>query len=189
MKQRSKLSAIALTLILSVSCGGNTALKSFRLALAASGPLVSSLVSSGAVDQSRAGAIIADFDAGAQCGVTLQNDFAAIPKDASDARAQKLTASTKAFKCFRAVLDRQNFAAHPRLQQIANIADGVLASLVIFYSDGPTMAAAVKSEGTISALSVFAEARPAATISATNEADLERQMEAQMKALELAMKP
>jgi hypothetical protein len=138
-------------------------------------------VASGAIPESKASTIIADFDAGAQCGLTLQEEFAAIPKDAPDARAQKLTASTKGFKCFRAVIERRNFAAHPRLQQIANIADGVLASLVIFYSDG-------KSASAVSASSVSGAAA-AATISAKTEADLERQMEAQMKALELAMKP
>lgn len=162
---------------------GSTAIKSFRLALAASGPLVNSLAATGAIPQSRTTAIIADFDAGAQCGLTLQDEFTAA-KDDSDERAQKLVASTKAFKCFRAILDRQNFAAHPRLQQIANIADGVLASLVIFYSDGQTIVAS--KEGTMTAMS---NVRAAATISARTEQDLERQMEAQMKALELAMRP
>lgn len=171
--------ALSLILILTYgfACGSSNVIRSFRLALAASGPLVNALAASGAIPQSRVTAIIADFDAGAQCGLTLQDDFAAIPKEAPDARARKLAAAQKAFTCFRAIINRQNFAAHPRLQQVANIADGVLASLVVFYSSGGAMDA-----GSSAAMS-------AATISAKTERDLERQMEAQMKALELAMQP
>ena len=160
----------------STACGGSSAIKSFRIALASAGPLVSSLAASGAIPESRTTAIIADFDAGARCGFTLQEDFDAIPKEATDARARKLAASQKSFQCFRVIIDRQNFAAHPRLQQVAGIADGVLASLVIFYSDGAADSGA-------------SSAAMKATIVAKTETDLERQMSAQMKALERLMQP
>lgn len=172
--------ALALIIIFSYGCpfgGSSNLIKSFRVALASSGPLVNALAASGAIPQNRVTAIIADFDAGAQCGFALQQDFAAIDKEltSEQQRPLKLSAATRAFKCFRTVLERQSFAAHPRLQQVANIADGILASLVIFYSDGTGDA--------------VSPARSAATISARTEGDLERQMESQMKALSEAMKP
>lgn len=172
-----KLASLALIATLAYGCPfsqGSNVIKTFRLAIAASSPLVNSLVSAGAIPQNRATAIIADFDAGAQCGLTLQNDFAAIPKDAVNDRSLKLAASQKAFTCFRAIINRQNFAAHPRLQQAANIADGILASLVIFYSDATPMADALPTT---------------ATIAAKDEKDLMRQMELQVETLERAMRP
>jgi hypothetical protein len=175
MKPFPRILAFSLIIILGYgfACGTGNVIKSFRLAIASSGPLVNSLVAAGAIPQDRASAIIADFDAGAACGLTLQEDFAAIAKDATDARARKLAASQKAFNCFRVVLNRQNFAAHPRLQQVANIADGILASLVVFYSAGSVGDATLPTT---------------ATISAKNEADLMRQMELQVQALEKAMR-
>lgn len=175
MRRQSKLSAIALTLILVVSCGAGSALKSFRIALASSGPLVNSLVSAGAIPQTKATAIIADFDAGAQCGLTLQNDFAVIPSDLSDRekKSRKLNASVTALKCFRVVIDRRNFASHPKVQNAANIAEGILASLVVFYSEPGEMRA---SDAT-------------ASVTAVDEKALERELKKQVDALEKAMKP
>lgn len=174
-----RLLPLLLLAAISYGCpiGGGNVIKSFRLAIAASGPLVNSLVAAGAIPQNRATAIIADFDTGAQCGLTLQNDFAAIPQGATNARALKLAASQKAFTCFRAIASRQNFAAHPRLQQVANIADGILASLVVFYSDSGA------------STSLRAEISNTTTITAKDEKDLMREMEKQVKALEKAMRP
>lgn len=177
-RQRTLLSGLVLIAVFAYGCPfseGSNVIKSFRLAIAASGPLVQSLVDAGAIEPNRAAAIIADFDAGAQCGLTLQNDFAAIPKDAANSRALKFAASQRAFTCFRVVIDRQNFAAHPRLQQAANIANGILASLVIFYSDGSTAR--------------VSDLTSVATITAKDEKDLMRQMESQVEALERAMRP
>jgi hypothetical protein len=170
-----KVLAVALVVALA-ACGGSSILKSFRVALASSGPLVNSLASSGAIPQSKVTAIIADFDAGAQCGLTLQNDFAAVPKDISEREqaSRKLNASVKGLKCFRVVIDRQNFAAHPRIQQAANIAEGILASLVVFYSDDGPMRASAEGK---------------ATVSARNEKDLEARLKSQVEALKAAMKP
>lgn len=168
--------ALSLVLVLAVACGGGSILRSFRVALTASAPLVNSLVSSGAIDQTKASAIIADFDAGAVCGLTLQNDFTAIPKDITEREqsSRKLSASVNGLKCFRAVIQRRNFAAHPRIQQVADIAEGILASLVVFYSDpGP----------------MRASAEDTATVTARNEKDLEKQLEAQVETLKKAMKP
>lgn len=174
MRRRSKLSATALTLILITSCG-SSALKSFRVALASSSPLVNSLVSAGAIPQTKATAIIADFDAGAQCGLTLQNDFAAIPSDLSDRekKSRKLNASVTALRCFRAVIDRRNFASHPKVQNAANIAEGILASLVVFYSEPGEMRASDVN----------------ASVTAVDEKALERELKRQVDALKQAMQP
>lgn len=170
---------IALSLLLTVAlefgCGAGSVLKSFRLALASSGPLVNSLVAAGAIPQTKATAIIADFDAGAQCGLTLQSEFAAIPSDLTDRekKSRKLNASVNALRCFRAVISRQNFASHPKVQNAANIAEGILASLVVFYSEPGDMTARAGR----------------ASVTAVNEKDLERQLKKQVEALEDAMKP
>ncbi len=158
-----------LPLLLSIAilnCGGSTLLKSFRIALASSSPLVNSLVASGAIPNTKATAIIADFDAGAQCGLTLQNDFNA----AGESRSAKFAASSKALTCFRVIINRQNFAAHPRIQQAANIAEGILNSLVIFYSDTPS-------------------SDPTAARAPISEEAFEKRVEAQIKALKESLKP
>lgn len=169
MRLRSKtLLAFSLTVILLSSCGGNSLLKSFRVALASSGPLVNSLVAAGAIPESKASAIIADFDAGAACGLALQNEFAA-----AQTRADKLAASQRALTCFRSIINRQNFASHPKVQTAANIAEGILASLVIFYSD---------STSTL-------DGPRRAPVKRESEKAFEDRMEAQVEALKEAMKP
>lgn len=174
MRRTSKLSAITLAIILA-TCGGGSLLKSFRVALASSGPLVNSLVSAGAIPQDKATVIIADFDASAACGLTLQNDFAAIPKDLSEReiRSRKLNASVNGLRCFRTIINRQNFAANKRVQDVANIAEGILASLVVFYSEPGEMRASDSVSVT----------------RARDEKELEEQLKVQIKALERAMKP
>lgn len=158
------------------ACGSSSAIKSFRLALASSGPLVNSLVASGAIPEGKAGTVIADFDAAAQCGLTLQNDFAAIPPDLTDRErtSRKLNASVTALKCFRAIVNRQNFAVHARVRQAADIAEGILASMVVFYSEPGEMRASAEGD---------------ATVKARDEKELERQLRDQVDALKKAMKP
>lgn len=168
LKQSKTLLALSLTLILLSSCGGNSLLKSFRVALASSGPLVNSLVAAGAIPQSKATAIIADFDAGAACGLALQNDFAA-----AQSRADKLAASQRALTCFRTIINRQNFASHPKVQNAANIAEGILNSLVIFYSDSGSTADGPRR----------------ASVKRESEKAFEDRMEAQVEALKAALKP
>lgn len=174
-RRQSKFASIALMVMLA-ACGGNSLLKSFRVALASSGPLVNSLVASGALPESQATSVIADFNAGAQCGLTLRNDFAAIPKELPDREeaSRKLNASVNGLKCFRAVVQRQNFASHPRIQQAANIAEGILASLVVFYSDSGE---------------IRASAEPTASVVARDEKELERELKEQVEALKKALKP
>lgn len=167
---------LALSLSLIIACGSTSVLRSFRSALAASSPLVNSLVASGAIPQSRAQSIITDFNDGASCGLTLENAFAAIPKDLGEREVttRKLNASVTALRCFRAIIERQNFAANPKVQNVANIAEGVLASMVVFYSEpGEMKASAVRS----------------ATVTARNEKDLEDQIAQQVETLKQAMKP
>lgn len=159
---------LSVLLVSLTACGGGTFIKSFRVALAASGPLVNSLVASGAIPQSKASDIIRDFNDGAQCAQTLQTAFSAIPKDDPDANRLKLSASVNAMRCWRVIVNRQNFALNPRIQQAADIADGILASMVVFYSEDGVM---VNEVG-----------RP--TAKARDEKDLEKQMKEKIKELE-----
>jgi hypothetical protein len=174
LTRRKFIAFILLTVIPEYGCGGSTAIKTFRLALAASGPLVNSLVSAGAIPQAKATAIIADFNDGAGCALTLQDAFNAIPSDlpAAEKKTRKFQASLTALQCFRGIINRQNFAAHPRVQQAANIAEGILASLVVFYSGSGTSA----------------EAR-SATVIARDENELERKLKAEADRLKAAMEP
>jgi hypothetical protein len=160
--------------VLLTGCGGSNVIKSFRLALAASGPLVSSLVNSGAIPQSKASAILQDFSDGAACADTLQSDFKLVAKDDPDARRKKLTASVTAMRCFRVIIGRQNFAAHPKVKTASEIADGILASLVIFYSETGEMRAEVGRD---------------VPVSSRDEKAFEQELELKVKQLELAMKP
>lgn len=157
--------SLLFTVVLEAGCGGSSLLKSFRIALASSAPLVNSLVASGAIPQSKATAIIADFDAGAECGQDLQSAFSA-----AQTRSDKWAASVKGLACFRAIVQRQNFAANPRIQTAANIAEGILNTLVIFYSDS----------------SDTADGPRRAPVS---EKTLEARLESQVEALKEAMKP
>ena len=173
----AKRSATALVVALSLfaqACGSNV-IRSFRVALVASAPLVNSLVSSGTITQTQATKIIADFGDGAACADTLESAFAAIPKDDPDVKAKKLTASVNGLRCFRVIISRQNFAANSRIQNVANIAEGILASLVVFYSEpGPMRASA---EATRRA------------VTANDEKELERKLKLQVDELKAAMKP
>lgn len=161
------------------ACGSSSVIKSFRVALASSGPLVNSLASSGVIPQAKVSVIIADFDAAAQCGLILQEMFSAIPKDlpANEIRSRKLNASVNALRCFRTIVQRQNFGSNPRIQQVADIADGILASLVVFYSEPGEMRASAIGNS------------PNAALVARDEKELEAQLKARVEALERAMKP
>ncbi|HEX5704849.1 MAG TPA: hypothetical protein VFX97_16750 [Pyrinomonadaceae bacterium] len=128
IKRKIAALALASVLIVQTACGGNV-LTTVRLALASSGPLVNSLVAAGVLKQEQAGPIITDFTDGSNVALTLQTDFKACAKD----RPCKLRAAQKAETGFRAIINRQHFAANPRVQQIADIASGILSSLVIFY--------------------------------------------------------
>lgn len=166
-----RLQAVTLGLALLVaSCGGDV-IRSFRAALAASGPLVESLVAAGAINQESAGAIRKDFDDGALCADTLQIAFKAVPANDPNAKSKKLSASVAGLKCFRVIIQRRNFEKDPRVKRAADIAEGILASLVVFYSEPGDRRA---------------DSRGAAT--AVDEADLKKKLEVQLEELKRAMK-
>lgn len=168
------LSAL-LSVVIQAGCGGAVLLKSFRIALLSSPPLVNSLVAAGLIPETKATAITTDFSDGAQCGLDLQNTFAAIDKSlpADQQKRLKFQASSTGLSCFRVIVQRQNFAANPRIQQVANIAEGVLASLVMFYS-GPSASAA--------------RPHPQA-VTAGSEKELEQKLSAKVDEMEKLMKP
>lgn len=168
--------AVALTAFLTISqlaCGGNV-IKSLRVALASSGPLVDSLVAAGVINRDKATAIIADFTDGSQVALDLQTDFAAIAKDDPQAKALKLAAALKAARAWQAIVNRHDFAANDRIQNAANIVTAILASLVIFYSDAPVRTSARVPRG---------------TVKAPDEQALERQLKQQVEDLKTALKP
>src|SRR5688572_30547447 len=170
--RQRKVLAVALTVVL-VTCGGSTALKSLRLALASSQPLTNSLVASGAISSSLATQIVTDFSDGTGCALTLESEFKAIPKDDPDNKVKKLNASARAAKCWRAIVDRQNFGKHPKVQNAASLVDGIFASLVVFYSEpGEMRASAEGSER-----------------KAVDEKALETDLKKRVKELEAALKP
>lgn len=172
---KRKLIALSLSSVLLFTACGGTLLGSLKAALAASTPLVNSLVASGAIPEAKATVIIKDFNDGANCAIGIQNDFKLIASDDPQKKLKKLNASVKGMRCFRVIMDRQNFAAHPKVQTAANIADGIFASLVVFYSEGGTMVA----DGS----------RSPGTVSAADEKELERKLKIEVERLERAMKP
>jgi hypothetical protein len=169
-----RLLALTLATVLLTSCGG-TLLGSLKMALAASTPLVNSLVASGAIPQSKATVIVQDFTDGSNCAIGIQNDFKLIDSDDPEKKLKKLNASVKGMRCFRVIMDRQNFAAHPRVQTAANIADGIFASLVVFYSEPGEMRADAS--------------RSRSTVSASDEKELERKLKGEVERLKKAMEP
>lgn len=179
MKRLSLKQQIAFTILITIlfetGCGGGSLLTTFRVALASSSPLVNSLVAAGAIDSTKSTAIIQDFNDGAQCGLALQNDFNAISKDlpANEQKALKFQASSRALSCFRAIVQHQNFASNPRVQQIANIAEGILASLVMFYSGPSARASQPHREA----------------VTASTEKELEQKLKVKVDQLEELMKP
>lgn len=149
MYRKTKSLALVAVLIIQLACGGGDLIRSFRAALGAATPLVDSLVASGALPQSKATEILRDFDDGAVCAGNLQNAFSRIQKGDPDERSRKFEASSQGLQCFRTIIDRHNFAAHPRVQQAVSIAEGILASLTAYYSTssiGPTAAARPSEE-------------------------------------------
>lgn len=173
IRRQSRLSTLGLVVLLAACSNG--ALTSFRIGIAASRPLANSLVAAGAISQELADKVVRDFDDGAQCGAALQTAFNAaksLPKE--EQRRAKFTASQTAFTCFRTIVQRNNFAQHKRFQDAANIAEGILASLVIFYSDSSTMKAELPVQP---------------RFTASSEKELMKKMKAEMKVLEEAMKP
>jgi plasmid maintenance system antidote protein VapI len=172
LRMRNVLIATMLSLVLACSGG---ALKTFRIGLAASRPLANALVAAGQISQELADKVVTDFDDGAQCGIALQDAFNAaksLPKE--EQRRAKFTASSAAFTCFRAIVQRNNFAQHKRFQDAANIAEGILASLMVFYSDSSA---------------VRAELPVQPTFTAQNEKEMMERLKKEMKVLEEAMKP
>jgi hypothetical protein len=157
------------------ACGGSDLIRTFRVALAASGPLITSLVNAGVIKETDASLITQDFSDGVACADTLHLAFKAIPKDAPDAKSRKLSASVGGFRCFRAIVQRRNFEKHPKIKNAADIAEGILASLVVFYSEpGEIVASADRSPK---------------RVTAADEKELEKKIKQQVKELEEALKP
>ena len=173
---RLSLNAVLVLSLFVASCGGSgRLLQGLRASLAASDPLVQSLVDTGAIQSTQATAISRDFADAVGCASDLQADFDLIQDKEPDAKSRKLNASVTAARCWKTIVERQNFAAHPRIQRVSAIADGIFAALVVFYSEPGTMRASAAAASTTSA--------------PLNEKELERDLERRMKELKTAAKP
>jgi hypothetical protein len=142
---------LALALLLQ-GCGGSTVIKAFRAALESSQPLISSLVAAHVITDTQGAAAVQDFKDGADIALTLDANFKAA-KGQADEKALKLSASVTAMRGWRAIINRRNFQVSPRLTQAADIADGILSSLVVFYSESGPMKASAKSRATVLSVS------------------------------------
>jgi hypothetical protein len=171
---KRKLPALLLTVVLLAACGAKDLLQAFRGALAMYDPLVNSLVASGAISPTFAGTLRTDFSNGVGCGDKLYTDFKAIPKNDPDAKRKKLSASVSGARCFKFIVDRQNFAKTEQTKRISEIAEGILASMVVFYSEPGEIRADVSRSR---------------TVTASDEKELERKLKAQIDELKAAMKP
>lgn len=166
---------LVLLIVFAAACGGTDLIRSFRVALAASGPLINSLVGSGVIKQSDATLITKDFSDGVTCADTLHVAFKAIAKDDPNAKSKKLNASVSGFRCFRLIVQRRNFEKHPKVKNAADIAEGILASLVVFYSEPGQIVASAESSTRV--------------VSASDEKDLEAKLKRQIDELKAALEP
>lgn len=112
-------------------------IRSLRAALAASKPLVDSLVAAGVIAQSIATAVIADFGSGADAVGRFSTALAGISSNDPDKLGKQLAAAQQLERDWRAIVLHGNFASHPRIQSAANIADGIFSALVIYFGGTP----------------------------------------------------
>jgi hypothetical protein len=123
------LSTILVATLLVTSCGLITDLK---IALASSGPLVSLLVSKGLLKQDKADAITKDF----KDAVNVADVLDKATKTATTT-GQKLDAAQTAERAWVAIYKRGNFGSNQAIKTAADIADGIFASIVLFYGGQP----------------------------------------------------
>lgn len=140
-------------------------LTSLRVALASAGPLVTSLANAGVFPKSKADAILQDFSDGVRVAEGLKANI-----DLADTKGQKIAAAQKAQREWLAIYARGNFGANPKIQTAANIADGIFASLVLYYGGVPVS---------------MAHLPPGAT--PTNDADFKRSIDQQIDQLKKAL--
>lgn len=167
--------ALVMCLLVGACFGGREALQIARAALAGSDPLLNSLVSSGAITPAFRVALKTDFTDSVNCTDTLYSAFKAIAKDDPDAKRKKLNASVNGARCFKVIVDRQNFAKNEKTRKVSDIVEGILASLVIFYSESGEMRASTRSTVRV--------------VSASDEKELGRKLKAEAEKLKAEMKP
>lgn len=129
-------------------------------------------VSKNRITAAQGEALKTDFRDAIACETTREDTVDQIAKDDPDAKRKKLNAWATAGRCWKTILARQNFAADPQFQRIANIVDGIFAAGIVFYSESGTMRAS--AEGTAPAVA--------------DDKDLERDLQKRMEELKQAMK-
>ena len=126
MRRQSKLSAIALSVILAVSCGASSFAGQLRLVLAASPPLVESLPLPAPLKTG----LIADFTDMAGGAATLGDCL-----KTADGKPAKLVCVQSFRVEVESVIARGHFgdANSPRLQKILGLIRGIISSAQIYY--------------------------------------------------------
>lgn len=114
-------------------CSGGSFATSLRLTLAASGPLLDSLVASGAISANIRAGLITDFSDLANGAATLKEDL----DQCADSKPCKLDAVEKFHNLFTAISARGRFGAHARIQQISIIVRGIISAARIYYGGSP----------------------------------------------------
>lgn len=123
--------ALITVLVFQIACGGFAA--ELRLALAASGPLLDSLVSSGAINANMRAGLITDFSDLAQGAATLKSDLDAC----AGVKPCKLTAVEKFETLFEQIEARGHFGVHARIRQVEIILRGIISAARIYYGGTP----------------------------------------------------
>jgi hypothetical protein len=118
--------------LLVTSCGLITDLK---IALASSGPLVNLLVSKNLITEDSAKAITQDFKDAVNAADVLDK-----ATKTATTTAQKLDAAQTAERAWVAIYKRGDFGDNAAIKTAADIADGIFASIVLFYGGQPASA-------------------------------------------------
>lgn len=132
MKRQFRVSAIALLLSLTVSCGG--VVTALRSALAAAPALTTGLVSSGIITQAQADGAVKDFTDGGNVALALKDDLDAA-RNKPNANVLKAQAAHQAKNDWKAIYDRGHFGSAPAITKAANLADGIFLFIEAYYAD------------------------------------------------------
>lgn len=125
MKRITVSIALISVIVFQIACAGiGVLVASFKGALAIAGPYIDSRVS----DPVRAAAIRKDFSDWADVAAVLGSDL-----DAATTGIQRIAAVDKAEHQTRVIYARGDFGANADILAVADIADGIMSSIVAYY--------------------------------------------------------
>lgn len=127
-------SALLTLAFLMTGCESKNLISGFRLAFAASAPFVQSLVTSGAVTQTKADAAKTDIGDAITAASQAETCIKAITSSGAQKRVEKAKCYFQLAQDLRLILERHNLAGEPRLDQIATIGAGAIEAFEAFYT-------------------------------------------------------